>query len=138
VKRLLGVDVGERRVGLAIADPAVSFAVPYAVIDERDVQKSVARTADIARSEGVEGVIVGLPLLPSGDDSASTVAARRYAEQLRALIDVPVEFFDERLSTVRAQYSLRDAGVNARKARGQLDAHAAAVILQSYLDQNRS
>ena len=136
--RILGVDVGERRVGIAISDEAARFAVPHSVLDDRDVKRSTAATAQIVREEAVGKVIVGLPLLPSGDDSASTRQARLYAEALGAQIDVPLEFFDERLSTYEAQSSLRQAGINARKARKRIDAHAAAVILQSYLDENRS
>lgn len=136
--RVLALDVGERRVGIAISDADARFAVPHSVIDERVVSRSTEQAARIVRDEQVERVIVGLPLLPSGDDSASTRQARLYAETLGAQIDVPLEFFDERLSTFEAQSSLRRAGINARKARKRIDAHAAAVILQSYLDQNRS
>ena len=136
--RVLALDVGERRVGIAISDADATFAVPHSVIDERDVTRSTEQTARIVRDEQVGRVVVGLPLLPSGDDSTSTKQARLYAETLGAQIDVPLEFFDERLSTFEAQSSLRRAGINARKARKRIDAHAAAVILQSYLDQNRS
>jgi putative holliday junction resolvase len=136
--RFLAVDVGERRVGIAVSDADGRFAVPHSVIDERDLKRSTAQAAAIVRDEGVERVVIGLPLLPSGDDSTSTRRARAYAESLGAQIEVPLEFFDERLSTFEAQSSLRRAGINARKARKRIDAHAAAVILQSYLDQNRS
>ncbi|MEX2236397.1 MAG: Holliday junction resolvase RuvX [Dehalococcoidia bacterium] len=136
--RYLGVDVGTRRVGLAISDPSGTFALPLLVIDDTDAARSAARAAAVAVEEGVAGVVVGLPLLPSGEDSASTTAARAYAHLLGAQIEVPLEFFDERLSTYEAQSSLRRAGVSARKAKGRIDAHAATVILQAYLDQNRS
>jgi putative Holliday junction resolvase len=135
---LLGVDVGERRVGIAVSDAEARFAVPHSVIDDRDLARSTSRTAEIVRLEAVDKVVVGLPLLPSGDDSESTRRARAYAERLGAQIEVPLEFFDERLSTYEAESSLRRAGIKARKARKRVDAHAAAVILQSYLDQNRS
>lgn len=136
--RLLAVDVGARRVGLAVSDADGRFAVPHSVIDDRDLARSAGRVAEVIREEAIDRVVVGLPLLPSGDDSESTRQARAYAQSLGAQIDVPLEFFDERLSTYEAESSLRRAGINARKARKTIDAHAAAVILQSYLDQNRS
>lgn len=136
--RLLAVDVGLRRVGLAISDPGGRFALPYEVIDDRDPGRSVAHVAGIVAREDIARVIVGLPLTLEGADSDSTRMARRYAGLLGARIDVPLEFFDERMSTVEAQSSLRAAGVNARRAKGRVDAHAATVILQAYLDQKRS
>ncbi|MPZ24067.1 MAG: Holliday junction resolvase RuvX [Dehalococcoidia bacterium] len=135
--RLLAVDVGSRRVGIAISDPGCTFALPYTVIDDRDMRRSARRVAEIAAAEEISRIIVGLPVSLSGDEGPAARAAREYSRRLGGQTDVPLEFFDERLSTVDAQASLREAGASTRKTRGLVDAHAAAVILQTYIDHNR-
>jgi putative Holliday junction resolvase len=133
--RVLGVDVGSRRVGVAISDPAASFAVPYRVIDDPDMRRSARTVAEIARGEEVGVVVIGLPLTMEGRERSAAAAARSYGSFLAEHIDVDLVYFDERLSTVEATTALRETGITSRIARGRVDAHAAAVILQGYLDQ---
>ncbi len=139
----LGVDVGAVRVGLAASDPGGLIATPVETlardVDGRTEQDRVVREV-VARD--VLEVLVGLPRSMSGGEGAAAAAARGWAEQLverlgQAGLDVPVRLVDERLSTVAAHRSLRDAGVSGRRHRAVVDQVAAVVLLQSGLDAER-
>ena len=132
--RVLGLDVGSRRVGVALSDATLSIAAPYTTITHRSVRRLVVELLAVCRAEQVAKVVVGLPL-HAGDGAAS--AARlpnRVAEEMRAA-GYPVELWDERYTTVEARRVLA-GNVSARRARanGMVDRIAAALILQSYLD----
>ncbi len=130
--RALGLDVGDRRVGLALSDPTGLLASPFGV-----VERGPSDVADIVRiaeeNEAVE-IVVGLPLSMSGDSGAQAGKVRDFIRELRSQTDLPVKTVDERLSTVQAQGMLQRSGRRRQRDRGQLDAAAAAVILQTYLD----
>jgi putative Holliday junction resolvase len=135
--RVLGVDLGERRVGLAISDPSGRVATPYARVD-----RSGDRTADHrtilahAREAGASRIVVGLPLSLSGDAGPAAQAVLEEVEALRAEADetVTIDTYDERLTTVIAERELREARVSRRARRQAVDETAAAVMLQSYLE----
>jgi putative holliday junction resolvase len=130
---ILGVDPGERRVGLAVADLETRFARPLEVVDAR-AQDPVARIARIAADLGAVGIVVGLPISLSGRRGP---AARRQAEfvaRLRSATETEVTEFDERLTTLVAERQLRAAGASASVRRRLGDAVAAQVMLQGYLD----
>ena len=137
----LGVDVGSVRVGLASSDPDGLIATPVETLarDERggaDLRRIAAEVDD----RGVLEVLVGLPRSMSGVEGAAAALARRYAEQLQALLhsSVRVRLVDERLSTVAATRSLRESGVPGRKQRTKVDQAAAVVLLQGALDAERA
>lgn len=136
----LGVDVGSVRVGLARSDPSGLIAVPVETL-ARDTAKGtdLARIAElVAEWEAVE-IIVGLPRSLSGREGDAAVQARKYAVAIaRRVRGVSVRVVDERLSTVTAQRSLREAGVKGRRHRPVVDQVAAVVILQSALDAERA
>jgi putative Holliday junction resolvase len=136
----IGVDVGSVRVGIARSDPSGLIAVPVETL-ARDVSKrtDLARIAGlVAEWEAVE-VVVGLPKGLSGRDGDAAAQARKYAVAIaRRVRGVPVRVVDERLSTVTAQRSLREAGVKGRRHRPVVDQAAAVVILQSALDAERA
>ncbi len=135
--RVLGVDLGSRRIGLALSDPTGRVATPHAMI-ERSGDPALDRQTILAhaREAGASRVVVGLPLSLSGDIGPAARAVLDEVDALRALAgeEVTVETHDERLTTVIAEQGMREAGVARRARRRTVDSAAAAVMLQSYLE----
>lgn len=132
--RVLGVDPGERRTGLAVSDDTGLLARPLAVVRKSSLREMVAAVAAIAEREGVEEIVVGLPISLSGELGPQARRSLRFAEALRQAVRVPVSMWNEQFSTLEAQRRMIEAG-RRRKARQELlDAAAAAVLLQDYLD----
>lgn len=131
--RLLGLDPGHRRVGVAVSDELGLFAHPRPAIiaANTNVLEAVAR---LVADELVDEVVVGLPLSLSGGHSEQTDEARAFAARLRHRLSVPVTEWDERLSSVEAAKSGAGRG---KRASGELDSAAAAVVLQAVLDSRR-
>ena len=130
---ILGVDPGSRRVGVAIAHDGTGFAQPLEVIDAHTTDP-VARIAELVRQRSVSHVVVGLPVGLTGSAGPAVEAQRDFVTRLRAALEVSVHEWDERLTTVAAERSLRAAGAD-RRARARIrDAVAAQVMLQGYLD----
>jgi putative Holliday junction resolvase len=136
--KLLGLDVGLARIGVAVCDPLGLAARPLTVIERRSKREDFDTLADIVRREEVEAVICGLPLNMDGSEGQQARTTRKWAQRLaRALRAIlgrtyPIIFWDERLSTFAAQEILAATGMDVAE-----DAAAAAVILQSYLDARR-
>jgi putative Holliday junction resolvase len=139
--RLMALDIGERRIGIAISDHGF-FAKPHGVLQRHSKQVDYARLQTLIAELRVERVIVGLPYSLSGEQPLGPQARRilRYTRPLAKLLETPLEYFDESYSTVDAQAYLaqRRASPHAKKQSIPLDAAAAAVILQQYLDQQKS
>lgn len=132
---LLGVDVGEVRVGLAASDPGGVLALPVATLARDDLDGTdLDRIVREVVERGAVGVVVGLPRSLSGEEGVAARRARRYARTLQRRLEVPVRLWDERLTTVDAHRSLRDSGVRGRDQRGIVDQAAAALILQGALE----
>lgn len=133
--RALGVDPGTKRIGLAVSDLSGTLASPLRVLQRsRSRQHDLGEIARVAREEEAEVIVVGLPLHLDGRTSPSAKAATADARRLATLVDVPVELHDERLTTVTADRHLAEAGLDGRERRRVIDAAAAAVMLQSWLD----
>jgi len=133
--RVVGVDLGSRRIGVAVSDVTGTIASPHSVVDRSgDVGADHRRLAGIVMEVGAGRVVVGLPLSLDGRARQAATAAAEEAEALALVVGVPVETYDERLTTVSAQHALRAGGTRARKQRGIIDKAAAAVLLQSWLD----
>ena len=140
--RLLALDVGDRRVGVAVSDELGLIATPLTVVHRRSKAEDFARIARLAREQGVEGLVIGHPLDDDGRAGAQAQRVERYAAALVGALrgeglELPVVFWDERMSTVRAQEAMIAAGRKAQDRRARIDAVAAAVILQDYLDEQR-
>jgi putative Holliday junction resolvase len=141
--RILGLDAGERRIGVAISDPDGSFALPLRsiLVDGHELNAIDA----YVRDEGIEAIVIGLPLSMSGESSAQTERARAFAAKVEARTSMPVHLWDERLSTQEAMRhaSPGDDRRTGRRSRGRAtpqadtDAIAASIILQAYLDSLR-
>jgi putative Holliday junction resolvase len=134
--RVLGVDLGDARIGVAISDDDRRLAVTLGTV-HGGAPADLQAIARLVEEHDVSLVIVGLPLVMSGKKGTRAAQAEGFAEALRALLVVPVELQDERLSTVEAERSLREAGVSGRDRRSVVDRSAAAVILQAWLDGHR-
>lgn len=137
--RALGIDLGSRRIGVALSDSDGTVAVPYEVVERsRDRARDHHRLVELAREAEVEVVVVGMPY--SLDGSIGPAAKRLLAEvrKLEAVMPVPVETYDERLSTVTAHRSLSEMHLDSTARRRVVDKVAAAVILQGWLDRRRA
>lgn len=133
--RVLALDLGEVRIGLAVSDPLGITANPLEPLMCAGVRKDLDRLADLVREHEVVTVVVGLPLLLSGEEGQGATAARRFAARLRERLgDVDVVLWDERLTTVQAERTLISANVKRRKRRQVVDGFAAVLILENYLD----
>jgi putative Holliday junction resolvase len=137
--RVLALDLGERRVGVAVSDSSGILASPHGVIERSgDRAADHAAIAAVVTELGAERVVVGLPLSLSGVTGPAARAALEEAAQLASVLGVPVETFDERLTTVAASRAMRAGGTKARKQRKRIDETAAAVMLQNWLEQRRT
>jgi putative Holliday junction resolvase len=133
---ILGIDPGERRTGVAVADLETRFARPVEVIDSRDTDV-VARIVILADEMGAERIVVGRPVNLRGEAGPAVVKQQELVAGLRRACDVEVVEYDERLTSVIADRALRDSGRSAKNARGIRDAVAAQVLLQTYMDSTR-
>jgi len=137
--RALGVDLGARRIGLALSDPSRTIATPHEVL-RRSGDPAADRRAivDTARRQDANVIVVGLPLSLSGGSGPAARAALEEVEALRAVSgDIEVTVHDERLTTVTAERALTEAGMRREARRRVVDKVAAAVMLQSWLEQAR-
>jgi putative holliday junction resolvase len=139
--RILGIDAGERRIGVSISDPGRSFALPLKSLQYDPRGSHFGALAAIVSSEDVSEVVVGLPLSLSGESSAQTQRARDFAADLEQRLGLPVHLWDERLSTREAMRRTSDSARGnkgkGRQAQADTDALAASIILQAYLDRLR-
>ena len=133
---VLALDLGDARIGVAISDEARRLAVPVGTI-RTGAPDDVKAIAAMVREREVTLVVIGHPLLLSGEAGERAHLAERFADALGGFLEVPVILHDERLSTVEAERALRAAGTSGPDRRRSVDASAAAVILQSYLDALR-
>lgn len=138
MSRVLGIDYGERRVGVAISDPTATIAQPLTVLRRRAGKRPpVQAIADLITLHGAEHIVVGLPLTLAGDESDWTREVRAFGEKLGERTGTGVSFADERMTSVAAERAVRALGLkrSEREQKERIDAAAAVIILQSYLDR---
>jgi putative holliday junction resolvase len=133
--RLLAIDLGERRVGLAMSDPEGRFALPYGTLSRGSDRDLLLELRRIAQEEGVAGIVLGEPHDPTGRPHPAAERVRRFAVGLRRALELPVELVDETLTTVEASERLRSAGLDLRRKPGRIDAVAAQVMLEEVLSR---
>ena len=138
--RMLALDIGEKRIGVAVSDETGTLARPLTTLTRASQREDCERIARLVTEQNVERVIAGYPRSLSGDEGLQAQRVRRYAQALAATLPVPVELWDERYTTVEASERLLEAKPGRRRSRdrGQLDAAAAAIILQDYLEAHRA
>jgi putative Holliday junction resolvase len=136
--RLLGVDWGERRIGLALSDESQTLAQPLGTLTRRSGKRfpMTELIANVSR-HAVVGVVVGLPLEASGDEGEPARAARALAEDIARRAERPVAMWDERFTTARVRRAVHEMGGTPRDRAGDVDALAATLLLQHYLDGRR-
>jgi len=132
--RALGLDIGKRRIGVAVSDPLGYVARPVETVQSVSLNVDVARIVEIARELEAEMIVVGDPVHMSGEAGTMSNRAHKFGEALQSASGLPVAYCDERLTSVEAHRILQEAGVPLKRVRQQIDAMAAAVILQSYLN----
>ena len=134
--RYVGLDVGERRIGVASSDlmGLIANAVGNVVRSDNDLEGDLQKTADKIRELGGEAVVIGLPKNMNGTIGPRAESVMAFAEALKEKIDVPIHFWDERLSTVEAHKTMIDAGMSRSKRKNKVDSVAAVLILQGFLD----
>jgi putative Holliday junction resolvase len=137
VTRILGVDLGTKRIGVALSDPTGTVASPLATIPHRSLREDVEQVAALCAAHGVASVVVGWPRNMDGTSGQAARQAEGFAERLRAQTGLPVELWDERLSTVAAERAMIRGGARRAERREARDRVAAAVVLQSCLDARR-
>lgn len=131
--RLLGLDIGEKRIGVAICDETRTLARPLLTITRASKLADFARIAAVCGERQIERIIAGLPKTLRNEDGPQARRVRRYAAELRAAVNLPIEFWDERFSSVDAGERLAASSRRPRR-KGDIDSAAAAIILQEYLD----
>jgi putative Holliday junction resolvase len=135
--RILAVDPGSKRVGLALSDPTETIAQPLTTIAAEPLETLAGRLAEVARSNEAARIIVGLPLRMDGSHGPEAAAARRLASQIEHESGLPVELVDERLTTAAAERALITGGVRREARRAGVDRVAATMLLQSHLEFRR-
>lgn len=133
-QRAIGVDLGARRIGIAITDGLGMTAEPHATLARRGGVRDLEAIAAVVRDLDAGTVVLGLPVDPSGEEGPAARRARAFAERLRPVVGVPVEMVDEQFSTVEAEDVLLEANLSRRKRKQVIDRVAAAVILRRWLD----
>jgi putative Holliday junction resolvase len=134
MSRVLAVDYGKKRVGLALSDPTRSLATGLPTLERKPKRPLPEEIARLVAEHRASEVVVGHPLSLDGTAGERAREVERFAEALRARIDVPVILFDERLTTVRAWEILRERGTRAKAGKAHVDRISAVVLLQGYLD----
>ncbi len=129
--RILGLDVGKRRIGVAITDPLAITARPHSTMDRnREATEKIRKLVDELQ---IGRIVVGLPLHLSGAEGEQAQDVRTFVAKLQSVVTIPIEFQDERLTTVEAEYRLSDRRGDWRKRKNKIDAVAASILLEEYL-----
>ena len=134
-RRLIGLDLGTVTIGMALSDPGLRIASPLATIRRTKFGKDAEALLTVCGREGVGGIVLGLPINMNGTEGPRAQATRAFARNLRPLTDLPIVYWDERLSTVAAERALLMADLSRAKRAERIDAAAAAFILQGALDR---
>lgn len=134
--RVLGIDLGSRRIGLALSDPDATIAYPLAALERRGTKRDLVALAALIREHAVERVVVGLPIHLNGRHGPEAEAAERFARALGRATELEVDLIDERWTTVEAERALREMGLTGKrghKRKQHVDAVAASILLRTYL-----
>lgn len=136
--KYLAIDLGEKRIGLALSDTLKIIAEPFDVFERTSRKADFTYIGRIASEQNVCKVVLGLPVTLGGTEGRMAAWARDYGRELGETLKLPVEFWDESLTSMQAERSLREQGLSSKQMKGRVDAVAAALILQSYLEAQRA
>lgn len=135
--RLLGIDFGLARIGLAVCDADRRIAAPLATYERRSAEADLQFFRKLVADEEITGLVVGLPLHMSGDESDQSRLTRRFGDELAEQLGLPVAYQDERCTSAAAEALLLDVGLTHKRRKGRRDRLAAQMILQSYIETQR-
>ena len=135
--RILGLDIGLKRTGIAVSDETRLIASPLTYVESKNPGEWIGKVLEVIEQESPTEVVVGLPLNHHGEEGQDAAVIRKYIALLRERYSGPVVEWDERFTTVQAERSLLDADVSRKKRKTLIDKVAAAIILQGYLDRLR-
>ena len=133
--KILALDIGTVRIGIAKSDIMEIIASAYEVYRRKNMPEDVKHIADIVQNLSVGEIVIGLPLKMDGSEGQSVEMAKAFGDELSKLVNVPIVYQDERLSTVEAQRILIESGMRREKRKDKIDSIAATIILQTYLDK---
>ena len=136
--RIMALDIGEKRIGVAISDPQERVASPLVVLDAVQVERGEKPFTRLLEDWEPELFLCGLPLTLNGEEGPQALRVRKVAQAISARFHIPIEFADERLSSREAKRILREEGLDERSMRGKIDMIAASVFLQAWLDEKAS
>jgi len=132
--RLLGIDYGKKRIGLALSDPTGTICSPLDTLENKSMEKAARQIAQLAKEKQVDEFVLGLPLNMDGSEGPSAQAAKHLGKLLNKLSNLTVHMWDERLSTVEAERAMLEADMSRKKRARRIDKVAACMILKSFLD----
>lgn len=132
--RILGLDIGEKRIGIAMSDPLGIIASPLTQINRTGTQPAIEAILELIGQHGIVRIVAGLPYSNDGSKGKQAELVGSFLKKLSERLDIPLETWDERFTTVAARDKMIEAGIGREKGKGKIDAIAAAVILQDYLD----
>ncbi len=132
--RVMGLDVGDKRIGVAMSDALLLTAQARPTIHRKNVESDIGILRRLAEENEVHEIVVGQPLHMDGRESRQSQKVSRFADELRKVVNIPVVFWDERLTSFAAEQHLEEMGMNWRRRREHVDTMAAMIILQNYLD----
>ena len=133
--RRLALDIGNKRIGVAVSDITGLYAFPLTTIYRKNISNDIEKLYQLIIEKEANELIIGLPLLLSGEEGAQVRLVKSFVNLLNKKIDIPIYYIDERYSTVQAEDKLMNAGIRSSKNQKKIDSAAAAIILQSYLDK---
>lgn len=136
--RALGLDIGEKRIGVAVSDPSGTVATPLKVISTSDALGDARILRRIVEDYAVDVIVIGLPLSLDGTEGPQAAQTRSTGGSLVRSLSVAVDYYDERLSSAQAKRAMTEAGASDKAKRGNVDMVAASLFLQSYLDARRT
>ena len=136
--RLLGLDVGTKRIGLALSDSSLTIATPFQTLHKDGFKKVAKVLVSIIKEHHIIALVIGLPKNMDGSEGPQSQSTRQFAENFKNFYPIPIIFWDERLTSVEAERRMLEADVSRQKRAAHIDQVAASIILQSFLESHRN
>lgn len=138
MSKILGMDYGERRIGLALSSEDGQYAFSYQTLENTGKLDLFSELASICRKEDIKVIVIGLPLNQEGTVGKEAMKVQQFSHELKKYLEIPVEFEDERFSSAMASQLFRESGRTVKETKGTIDQKSAQLILQTYLDRKNA
>ena len=135
---LVGLDLGEKTIGIAVSDQSLIVATPLKTISREGIKKDLIKLSEILKEYNIGGFVIGLPISLDGTENQQTSKVIKIADEIKNYFGVPIDYFDERFSSDVIFKEMRKANLSRSKIKNKIDQQAAAYILQGYLEKNRN